>query len=101
MKSQFIPIDYDYFDFQGRNFTKIIGRDEKGKRICIIDSCPIYIWAILKNKISKKRINELTNVCFEWNGRFKELESKYNALKKKVNDSRIYYAICNGQQEDG
>ncbi len=59
MKTEFIPIDYDYFDFQGKNYAKIIGRNEKGKRICIIDSCPVYLWAILNNEIKDKKIKEL------------------------------------------
>ncbi len=59
MDTKFIPIDYDSFDFEGRNYIKIIGRNDKGKRICIIDTCPIYIWAILKDKLSEKRIKEL------------------------------------------
>ena len=56
---QFIPVDYDYFDFEGRNYAKIIGRDDKGKRICIIDSCDVFFWAILKDKISDKQINSI------------------------------------------
>ena len=59
MQTTFIPIDYDYFDFEGRNYAKIIGRDEKGKRICIIDSCDVYFWAILKDKTSEKEIKKL------------------------------------------
>src|SRR4030043_6058 len=53
MKIEFIPVDYDYFDFEGRNYAKIIGRDSKGKRVCIIDSCDVYFWAILKDKLSE------------------------------------------------
>ncbi len=60
MKIDFIPIDYDYFDFQGRNYSKIIGRNNKGKRICVIDTCPVYFWAILKDGLSKKKIDGLT-----------------------------------------
>jgi DNA polymerase, archaea type len=59
MKCEFIPIDYDYFDFQGKNYMKIIGRDSVGKRICVVDSCPVYFWAILEKGVSKKRINEI------------------------------------------
>jgi hypothetical protein len=59
MKIKFIPVDYDYFDFQGRNYIKIIGRDESGKRICVIDSCEIYFWAILKEKINNKEIKTI------------------------------------------
>ena len=59
MKINFIPIDYDYFDWQGRNYARIIGRNEKGKRICVIDTCPIYFWAILKQGTNKPKINKL------------------------------------------
>ncbi|MBU0894463.1 MAG: DNA-directed DNA polymerase [Nanoarchaeota archaeon] len=59
MKTSFIPIDYDYFDFNGRNYTKIIGRNSEGKRVCIIDSCPVYLWAILKNNLSQKEIGDV------------------------------------------
>ena len=59
MKIEFIPVDYDYFDFEGRNYAKIIGRDSKGKRVCIIDSCDVYFWAILKDKLSEKEMNKL------------------------------------------
>ncbi|MEK6757837.1 MAG: DNA-directed DNA polymerase [Nanoarchaeota archaeon] len=60
MKISFIPIDYDYFDFQGKNYARIIGRDEKGKRVCVIDSCDVYLWAILKDNVDKKKIGILT-----------------------------------------
>ncbi|MDD5700131.1 MAG: DNA-directed DNA polymerase [Candidatus Nanoarchaeia archaeon] len=59
MKLQFIPIDYDYFDFEGRNYAKLIGRDEKGKRVCVIDSCDVYFWAILKDKLSEKQTEKV------------------------------------------
>ncbi|MCF7910096.1 DNA-directed DNA polymerase [Candidatus Pacearchaeota archaeon] len=59
MKTKFIPIEYDYFDWQGRNHIKIIGRDDKGKRLCIIDTCDIYLWAILKNNVKKSKIEKL------------------------------------------
>ena len=61
METDFIPIDYDYFDFQGRNYAKIVGRNSKGKRICIIDSCPVYFWAILKNNLKQEKIFEIIN----------------------------------------
>ncbi len=59
MKTDFIPIDYDFFDFQGKNYAKIIGRNSQGHRVCIIDSCPIYLWAILKDNLKKEKINKL------------------------------------------
>jgi len=59
MKTTFIPIDYDYFDYEGRNYAKIIGRDNEGKRICVIDSCDVYLWAVLEDKLSKDQIDKL------------------------------------------
>ena len=59
MKTNFIPLDYDYFDFEGRNYTKLMGRDYHGKRVCVIDSCDVYFWAILKDKTSEKQIQKL------------------------------------------
>ena len=61
MKTTFIPIDYDYFDWQGRNYARLIGRDEKGKRVCIIDTCPVYLWAILKVGLSKDKIDAIVS----------------------------------------
>ncbi len=59
MKTLFIPLDYDYFDWQGKNYVKIIGRNEKGKRICVIDSFQPYLWALLKQKVSEDKIKKL------------------------------------------
>jgi len=57
--TDFIPIDYNYFDFEGRNYARITGRNSQGKRVCVIDSCDVYFWAILKKNISKIKINKL------------------------------------------
>ena len=59
MKTKFIPIDYDYFDLDGKNYIKIIGRDEKGGRICAIDSCDTYMGAILNDDVSTGQVNKL------------------------------------------
>ncbi len=59
METEFIPIDYDYFDFKGKNHIKIIGRNKSGKRICVIDSCDIYFWAILNHNLNEKKIKNL------------------------------------------
>ena len=55
----FIPIDYDYFDYQGKNYAKIIGITDKNEKACIIDSFEPYFWAILKPKISDKKIKQI------------------------------------------
>ena len=98
MKTDFIPIDYDYFDFQGKNYAKIIGRTDKGKRICIIDSCPVYFWAILKKKIKenkiKKLIDKIKKIKLDVKGRQTKVESvelhEKNYLGKKVKALKIF-----------
>ncbi len=54
----FIPIDYDYFDWEGKNYLRVIGRNEKGKRLCVIDRFNPYLWAILKKGVNEKQIKE-------------------------------------------
>ena len=61
METDFIPIDYNYFDFQGRNYAMIIGRNSNGKRICMIDSCDIYLWAVLRDGLNDKKTKDLIN----------------------------------------
>lgn len=58
-KIKFIPIDYDYFDYNSENYVKLVGRDDGGKKICVIDSCDVYFWAILKEGVSERRIKEI------------------------------------------
>ncbi len=98
MKIDFIPIDYDYFDFEGRNYAKIIGRDKAGKRVCIIDSCDVYFWAILKEKTKEKEINKLKGkigkIKLHVKGRETEVEKvethKKNFLGKEVTALKIF-----------
>ena len=56
MKINFIPIDYNYFDFQGKNYARIVGRAENGKRVCLIDTCDVYFWVILKDGLKDRKI---------------------------------------------
>lgn len=59
MKIQFTPIDYNYFDYKGRNYAKIIGRDSNGKQVCIIDQCDVYLWAILKPNVKESKLKKI------------------------------------------
>ena len=74
---KFIPIDYDYFDYEGRNYASIIGRSEDGKKVCVVDSCDVYFWAIVKERVSEKRIE---SIC-------KKIDKI--KVKGKVRDSRV------------
>ena len=98
MKTEFIPIDYDYFDFEGRNYIKIIGRNEKGKRICVIDSCPIYFWAVLKDNLNDKKIefliNKIKKIRLNLKGRQTKVENvelhNKNFMGKSVKALKIF-----------
>lgn len=59
MKLEFIPLDYDSFDFEGKNYVRIFGRTSSGKRVCVIDTFEPFFYAILKKGLSKKKIDEL------------------------------------------
>ena len=98
MKTQFIPIDYDYFDYNSKTHVKIIGRNEKGKKICIIDTFQPFFWAILKPKSSEKTIKQIQDkinkIKIEKAGRLSkviktELHNK-NFLGKSVKAIKIF-----------
>ena len=55
----FIPIDYDYFDFNSKTYAKITGRTEDNKKTVIIDNCDVYFWAILHDGLKDKKIEEI------------------------------------------
>lgn len=98
MKTQFIPVDYDYFDFEGKNYAKVFGRDGDGKRVCVIDSCEIYLWAILKDDLKKDKINSLIKkiekIQLDIKGRKTRVEKvelhKKNFLGKPVQALKIF-----------
>ncbi len=98
MKTDFIPIDYDYFDFEGRNHIRIIGRNSHGKRLCVIGSCPIYLWAILEDGIKESKIKGLVekikDIKLNIKGRHTRVENvelhEKNFLGKKVKALKIF-----------
>jgi DNA polymerase elongation subunit (family B) len=78
MEIEFAPVDFQYFDFNGRNYIILIGKDKKGKRICVVDSIKPFFWAILKPNISEKRIEalqkEIQKIKIESNSRTTSVE---------------------------
>ena len=85
METDFIPIDYDYFDWKSRNYIKIIGRNSKNQRVCVIDTCDIYLWAILKKDLSDKKIQNLIKKIEKT-----KLEKKANGRQSKVEAIEIH-----------
>lgn len=98
MDIKFIPVDYDYFDFEGRNYARIVGRDEKGKRVCLVDSCDVFLWLILKENISEKQIEKLREkiekIQLDSKGRQTRVEKtevhEKNFLGKKVKALKVF-----------
>ncbi len=98
MKFKFIPVDYDYFDWKGRNYIRVIGRNEKGKRICVIDFCPVYFWVILKENLKDKKINSLIEkikkIKLDLKGRYTKVECvelhEKQFLGKKVKALKVF-----------
>jgi DNA polymerase elongation subunit (family B) len=84
MRINFIPIDYDYFDYSNRTYIKIFGKTSEGKTCCLIDETDNFFY-IITDKPEKliKNIKGITNVekC--------EIVEK-NFLEKSVKAIRIF-----------
>jgi DNA polymerase, archaea type len=98
METEFIPVDYDYFDFEGKNYVKVVGRDTKGKRVCVIDSCEVYLWAILKEDLKSTQIDKLiekiSKIKLDSKGRKTRVEKvelhEKNFMGKEVDALKIF-----------
>ncbi len=98
METEFIPIDYDSFDYEGRNYIEIFGRNREGKRVCVIDSFEPYFWAILKDNLNDKKADEVINyinsISLHEKGRETKVERTElldkNFLGKKVKAIKVY-----------
>jgi len=92
-----MPIDYDYFDFEGGNYVWMIGRDGKGEKICVVDSYDSNFWIILKKEFegdASKVVEKIKNVKFERDSRTSEvLNTKVvekNFLGHKVKAIQVF-----------
>ncbi len=83
MKITFIPIDYDYLDYQGKNYARIIGRTNDGKKACIIDTCNVYFWAILKDNILDDKARKISE-------KIEKIEIKNKGRESKVLKTEIH-----------
>ena len=95
MEFKFVPVDYDYFDFDGRNYIRMIGRNENGKKVCVIDSYEANFYLILKKGADAEKIaKEIENVKVEKTSRVTKilrteiLDKKF--LGKDVRAVRVF-----------
>jgi DNA polymerase I/DNA polymerase-2 len=56
MEFEFVPVDYDYFDLDGRNYVRMIGRNGKGRKVCVIDSYDANFYVILEGGVNVDKI---------------------------------------------
>ena len=56
MKFEFVPVDYDYFDYDGQNYVRLIGRNGKGGKVCVVDSYEPNFYLILKEGADAEKI---------------------------------------------
>lgn len=98
MKITFTPVDYNAFDFEAKNYMKIVGRLENGKRVCIVDTCDSYFWVILEEGLSKKDIlvlqEKISELSVVKSGRKSEVinitPEKKKFLEKEVDALKVY-----------
>ena len=83
MKTEFIPVDFDYFDFEGRNYVKLIGRTRQNKRICVIDDYEPNFWVILNEGVSDKKAEEVRR-------KIEKIEVELASRKTKVLKTEIH-----------
>jgi len=95
MEFEFVPVDYDYFDFNGENYVRMIGRNEKGVKVCVVDSYEANFYLILKDGAdAEKIVKEVEKVEVEKASRATKvlrteiLDKKY--LGKDVKAIRIF-----------
>jgi len=98
MKIKFMPLDYSSFDYNGENYLRIIGRTESGKRVCIIDRYDANFWAIFKEDVPEKKMEEIAEkikkLKFEIASRATKVEKieihNKKFLGKNVKAARIF-----------
>lgn len=92
MKFQFIPIDYSSLKINEKQYIKVYGRDEKNRRICLIDRYEPFLWLLLNTDNSKKieEIKERIEKDFSKKFELKRIEiHKKNFLGEEVHALKI------------
>jgi len=70
MEIEFIPLDYDYIDYENGSVIRIFGRTKEGKRCVIIDRTDSYFWLFPKPKADIEKYSErIKKISFEHAGR--------------------------------
>jgi DNA polymerase I/DNA polymerase-2 len=86
MEIEFMPIDYEALELEDKSYVRIIGRTGNGKRVCLIDECDIYFWAIVKEGISdtERIVSASSNSRGAQELKSKVLDKKIESLREKI-----------------
>ena len=80
---EFVPVDYDYFDFEGKNYVKMIGRDREGRKVCVVDSYEANFYLILREGYDGERvIDKIKDIEVKKGGRVSKV-LRTEIVKKK------------------
>ena len=90
MEIEFIPLDYECFDYQNKNYMKIFGKIFGDKKVCAIDNCDIYFWVILKRGVGDKKIKEIED-------KLKKIKLGEDKRDIKVIKTEVHYKKFLGQ----
>ena len=96
MEIDFVPIDYSSFDFEGRNFVRLVGRSGEGEKICLVDEYEPSFWTVLDVKAAspEKIEKEIGKISIEKRSRKASVVRteilKKNFLGKKVGAIRVF-----------
>jgi DNA polymerase I len=92
---EFVPVDYDYFDRDGLNYVRMIGRNGDGKKVCVVDSYEANFYLVLEEGANEAEILKKVFGVFVEKGsrvskvlRTEVLDKKY--LGKSVRAVRVF-----------
>jgi len=55
---EFIPIDFDTIDLEGKSYVRMFGRTSEGKSCCVLDTTDAYFWVIPKPGVDLEKFSE-------------------------------------------
>ena len=85
MQIEFIPIDFDSVDIEGKSMVRMFGRTKEGKSCCVIDTCEPYFWLIPKKKVDiGKYIEKIKKIKMLHAGRYAEVVDVQIKAKKHM-----------------
>ncbi|MFA5020080.1 MAG: DNA-directed DNA polymerase [Candidatus Pacearchaeota archaeon] len=89
MELDFIPLDYSYFEFNKKDYVRIIGRTYSGKKICLIDNYSSYFYVILKPKLDEEKVKHLIKKIKKLSGVVEIRPEDKNFMGEKIKALKI------------